>query len=147
MPCPTVLPMARKVPLDNDDRNVRHGQFKMSSELLKFLNPVNAERKGTGVFSCFIYTYSVYLHHPQTHIYISINYTIIWIARHTTESPRGKTYLGQCGPPSGEHQPAAARRQQEAEVELGGEEEAAGDVCGGAGAGEWNSIYSWRHHL
>ena len=134
--------MARKVPLDNDDRNVRHGQFKMSSELLKFLNPVNAQRKGTGVFSCFIYTYSViYILHKHT------NVSIIWIARHTTESPRGKTYLGQCGPPSGEHQPAAARRQQEAEVERGGEEEAAGDVCGGAGAGEWTSIYSWRHNL
>ena len=134
--------MARKVPLDNDDRNVRHGQFKMSSELLKFLNPVNAQRKGTGVFSCFIYTYSViYILHKHT------NVSIIWIARHTTESPRGKTYLGQCGPPSGEHQPAAARRQQEAEVERGGEEEAAGDVCGGAGAGEWSSIYSWWHHL
>ena len=140
MPCPTVLPMARKVPLDNDDRNVRHGQFKMSSELLKFLNPVNAQRKGTGVFSCFIYTYSViYILHKHT------NVSIIWIARHTTESPRGKTYLGQCGPPSGEHQ--RGRGQQEAEVERGGEEEAAGDVCGGAGAGERSSIYSWWHNL
>ena len=134
--------MARKVPLDNDDRNVRHGQFKMSSELLKFLNPVTAQRKGTGVFSCFIYTYSViYILHKHT------NVSIIWIARHTTESPRGKTYLGQCGPPSGEHQPAAVRRQQEAEVERGGEEEAAGDVCGGGGAGEWSSIYSHCHNL
>ena len=140
MPCPTVLPMARKVPLDNDDRNVRHGQFKMSSELLKFLNPVNAQRKGTGVFSCFIYTYSViYILHKHT------NVSIIWIARHTTESPRGKIYLGQCGPPSGEHQ--RGRGQQEAEVERGGEEEAAGDVCGGAGAGERSSIYSWWHNL
>ena len=67
------------------------------------------------------------------------------IARYTTESSRGKTYLGQRGPPPGEDQPAAARRQQEAEVERGGEEEAAGDVCGGgrgggADTGEWSSV-------
>ena len=94
--------------------------------------------------------FSVVLFIPNSVIYIihkHTNVSIIWIARHTTESPRGKTYLGQCGPPSGEHQPAAARRQQEAEVERGGEEEAAGDVCGGAGAGEWTSSYSWWHHL
>ena len=94
--------------------------------------------------------FSVVLFIPTQYIYILLKHTnvsIKWIARHTTESPRGKTYLGQCGPPSGEHQPAAARRQQEAEVERGGEEEAAGDVCGGAGAGERSSSYSWWHHL
>ena len=108
MPCPTVLPMARKVPLDNDDRNVRHGQFKMSSELLKFLNPVNAQRKGTGVFSCFIYTYSViYILHKHT------NVSIIWIARHTTESPGVRHISGSAGPrlaSTSQPQPGASKR-------------------------------------